>query len=77
MAVQILLSTGFLLVVLSCALRLPAGESARGAVSDLLDKHAVTVFSVVLAAGLVLRLLLGYSINGFEADIACFKAWGM
>jgi len=29
----------------------------------------------VLALGLILRFILGYNINGFEADISCFKAW--
>mgnify|MGYP000352762778 CR=1 FL=1 len=24
---------------------------------------------------LILRFILGYNINGFEADISCFKAW--
>ena len=29
----------------------------------------------MLALGLILRFILGYNINGFEADISCFKAW--
>ena len=77
MTVQILLSTGFLLLFLYCALRLPAEERPRAARARLVCPHPAAVFTAVLFGGLVLRLLLGYAINGFDADIACFKAWAM
>jgi Gpi18-like mannosyltransferase len=39
------------------------------------EGFSVSLFPMLLAVGLVLRLILGYCINGFDADIACFKAW--
>ena len=71
MAVQILLSTAFLLLFLYGVFRIPAGAPKL----HVRTGSSIAFFSVLLALGLVLRLVLGYAINGFDADIACFKAW--
>ena len=72
MTVQILLSTTFLLLIFFGAFRIPSGIPRL----RTSESFPVVIFSVLLAVGLVLRLILGYSLNGFEADISCFKAWG-
>ena len=71
MAVQILLSAAFLLLFLYSARRIPSGAPKLHA----RESFPLAAVSVLLAFGLVLRLILGYTINGFDADIACFKAW--
>ena len=75
MTVQILLSTAFLLLFLHLALRLPEKAAAHTGRRIASGGSAIAAFGTVLAVGLVLRMLLGYNINGFDADIACFKAW--
>ena len=76
MTIQILLSAAFLAAVLWLGFRVPAAEGGAPQCRPLFGLPAAPVFCTVLAAALVLRLILGYSINGFDADIACFKAWG-
>ncbi|MFQ8639211.1 MAG: glycosyltransferase family 39 protein, partial [Acutalibacteraceae bacterium] len=76
MTIQILLSAAFLAAVLWLGFRVPAAEGGAPQRRPLFGLPAAPVFCTVLAAALVLRLILGYSINGFDADIACFKAWG-
>ena len=76
MTIQILLSAAFLIVVLWLGFRVPVAEGGAPQRRALFGLPPVPVFCTVLAAALVLRLILGYSINGFDADIACFKAWG-
>ena len=76
MTLQILLSAAFLLAVLWLGFRVPAGTPDATRRPTLFGLPAVPVFCTVLAVGLVLRLLLGYNMNGFDSDIACFKAWG-
>lgn len=74
MTIQILLSAAFLLAVLWLSFRVPVTDGGRER-RALAGLSPVPVFVTVLAVGFVLRLLLGYNINGFDADIACFKAW--
>ena len=76
MTIQILLSAAFLIAVLWLGFRVPVAEGGAPQRRALFGLPPVPVFCTVLAAALVLRLILGYSINGFDADIACFKAWG-
>lgn len=86
MTIQILLAAGFLAAVLALTRCLPADLEPAPAVGrvrkpahvsrTVLGFQPVTLLIVLLSAGLVLRLLLGLSMNGFEADINCFKAWG-
>ena len=74
MTLQILLSAAFLCAVLWLSFRVPV-TAPESRPHRAVGFPPVPVFCVVLAAGLVLRLVLGYCINGFDADIACFKAW--
>ena len=76
MTIQILLSAAFLIAVLWLGFRVPVAAGGAPQRRALFGLSPVPVFCTVLAAALVLRLILGYSINGFDADIACFKAWG-
>ena len=75
MTLQILLSAAFLCAVLWLSFRVPVSEPDARPRRALSGLAPVPVFCAVLAVGLVLRLLLGYNINGFDADISCFKAW--
>lgn len=81
MTIQILLAALFLAAVLWLGFR-AAPETEGAPVRRARIKEAtvfglppVPVFCAVLALGLILRFILGYNINGFEADISCFKAW--
>ncbi|MGN0478877.1 MAG: phospholipid carrier-dependent glycosyltransferase [Hominenteromicrobium sp.] len=77
MTLQILISAAFLCAVLWLGFRVPAEDPQERPRRTLFGLPPVPVFCAVLAAGLVLRLVLGYSINGFDADISCFKSWAM
>ena len=81
MTIQILLAALFLAAVLWLGFR-AAPETEGAPVRRARIKEAavfglppVPVFCAVLALGLILRFILGYNINGFEANISCFKAW--
>lgn len=81
MTIQILLAALFLAAVLWLGFR-AVRETESAPVRRARIKEAtvfglppVPVFCAVLALGLILRFILGYNINGFEADISCFKAW--
>lgn len=82
MTIQILLAALFLAAVLWLGFR--AAPETDGAVprrarivkeARVFGLPPVPVFCAVLALGLILRFILGYNINGFDADISCFKAW--
>ena len=77
MTAQILLSSAFLFAVLWLGFHIPLSDPAKRISRGLSGSAVMAVSLSVLAAGLVLRLILGYNINGFDADIACFKAWAM
>lgn len=76
MTMQILLSLVFLGAVLYLTVKVPVREDS-GFPETVSFLPPAVVFCGVLAVALVLRLFLGYWMNGFDADIACFKAWGM
>lgn len=76
MTIQILLAALFLAAVLWLGFR-AAPETEGAPVRRARIKEAtvfglppVPVFCAVLALGLILRFILGYNINGFEADIS-------
>ena len=75
MVLQILLSTAFLLLVLRLIFRVPLSDPQNPRHSLLPGNAAQALFIAALALALLMRLILGYCINGFDADIACFKAW--
>ena len=60
---------------LSCRAGNGGRRRARIKEATVFGLPPVPVFCAVLALGLILRFILGYNINGFEADISCFKAW--
>ncbi len=76
MAAQIFFSLLFFAFILFLTVRVRAQEGGRfsPAFSGI---PPAAVFCLMLFAALALRLALGYSFNGFETDIACFKAWSM
>lgn len=75
MTTQILCSLVFFAAALFLAARIPVREGEHGPAAS--KAVPISCFCLLLAAALVLRLVLGYSYNGFDTDIACFKAWSM